>query len=307
MATTTQTIPPFLRLPTEIRFLIYEAIPLVRRHQTISPCSDQKPVPGISDPPKIIIHLITTSMSTSILSTCRFLHNEATVIFSARLHALRMEAPSIIVESFSRFTTSADYVVLNYVLARVAHALHQHAIQDTEYTSRVAPSGYWISDAQDYISRGKIRISATYNQMVEDFVSRAVTQLLMNERQERSATNTLSSARVRILIVPNFSNTELVSQGRNTRWENTDLAMRSFRTALVIGLQVTIQFRGSYLGALDETEQHLLRSQLLGAIRMTDEWGIWPRYLRFSEDIDEEEWVSKWAASGSGNIATNAK
>jgi hypothetical protein len=127
MTTSTQTIPPFLRLPTELRFLIYEAIPLTRRHQTISPYLDSGRALGAHNPSPACVHLVTTSISTSILSTCRFLHDEAKVILGPRLQVLRLEPPGMIIESFEYDPIPEDTSIPNYVLARVAQVVYGNA------------------------------------------------------------------------------------------------------------------------------------------------------------------------------------
>jgi hypothetical protein len=132
MTASTQTIPPILCLPTELRFLIYEAIPLTRRHQTISPHLDPGRALGAHNPAPACVHLVTTSISTSILSTCRFPHDEAKVILGPRLQALRLEPPGMIIESFGYDPNPEDTSIPNYVLARVAQVVYGNAENMTE-------------------------------------------------------------------------------------------------------------------------------------------------------------------------------
>jgi hypothetical protein len=184
MTKSTQNIPPILRLPTELRFLIHEAIPLTRRHQTIS---DSGRALGAHNPAPACVHLVTTSISTSILSTCRFFHDEAKVILGPRLQALHLEPPGMVIESFEYDLIPEDTSIPNYMLARVAQVVYGNAENMTGSTrSQLSPAAgeLRLLAADMHITHVRKFMSAVQLRMVERFALSALTRLLAIEQRK---------------------------------------------------------------------------------------------------------------------------
>jgi hypothetical protein len=287
--------------------MIYEAIPLTRRRQTISPYLDPERSLGSQNSASTRVHLVTTSISTSILSTCRFLHDEAKVILGPRLQALRLEPPRMIIESCEYDPTTEDDSIPNYVLVCIARALYRDAENMTGSTrSHLSPAAEELRffAADMHISRMRKHISAVQLKMVDRSALSAITRLLAIEQrkieQEKlGISEDFSGAILRILAILT-SPKPVPGPWMYNHWDRYYYAaFDPLGAASSLQLPVTVQYHESNLEPLSERRRDYRRRKLLRRCML--------RNTEYTEPIDEEEWASKWAACESAEVVGKAE
>lgn len=107
----TMTTPkpfPFLRLPTELRLIVYEALPIQTQHYHVrEKYTRDRPKASCSNLGLILV--LNDLAGISILATCKTIHAEASKTLGRKLDALRMEPLRII--------TNTEFLNRRYLVA----------------------------------------------------------------------------------------------------------------------------------------------------------------------------------------------
>jgi hypothetical protein len=89
---------PFLRLPTKLRLIVYEALPIRTQHYHVKE-KFTRDHPEASCSNLGLILVLSDVASISILATCKTIHAEASKTLGRKLDALRMEPLRIITDT----------------------------------------------------------------------------------------------------------------------------------------------------------------------------------------------------------------
>jgi hypothetical protein len=113
--------PHFLSLPTEVRLMIYELLPIPNRHHTLEDSSFESPTPDISTPSEVI--LVTKSAVFSLLYTCQNIYQEYNPTLDKNSQVLRSEPLRLIVD----WTSLNTFVKMENCLASLIES-HRESI-----------------------------------------------------------------------------------------------------------------------------------------------------------------------------------
>ncbi|KAF2870547.1 hypothetical protein BDV95DRAFT_63297 [Massariosphaeria phaeospora] len=105
---------PFLKLPPEIRFLVYEQLPRIIHHHHIS----------IDN--RVSLILVTRSIPTSILATCKTVHAEANQIVQSAARRFILESPPRMVAIYAQgIRSDAAFCIFHAIIKAVAVACNR--------------------------------------------------------------------------------------------------------------------------------------------------------------------------------------
>jgi hypothetical protein len=125
--TSVAKVPPFLRLPTELRLIIYEHLHLTLRYITI----------GAAPKTKLKAQLVIESLPVALLRVCRFIHHKVLTVLGPQLGPLRLAPPKMVPVVyryiFTDYTKNVESMenMVNNVLSRVASAANGPERQGT--------------------------------------------------------------------------------------------------------------------------------------------------------------------------------
>ncbi|KAF2870092.1 hypothetical protein BDV95DRAFT_595655 [Massariosphaeria phaeospora] len=153
----------FLDLPSEIRLMIYERLPVVTRHVRID--TDHRDGPDL---PVSAYILVIRSVPTSILRTCHQIYAEASEIITSKIKEIFATPPKIIIEAF-RLDEVIGYAGRDwdpvFPLVDYAVALEsQPMLRFTDYR----PAVQHLYDGNKFITKKEYR----------NFVEKAARQLM---------------------------------------------------------------------------------------------------------------------------------
>jgi hypothetical protein len=129
----------FEDLPIELRFMVYERIPVIIRHHTFEPPvhADRETGLPVDQETSSAITLVTKTISTSILATSRAINLEAIRIFRPRLDALLKEPTRFIVHEESADAFVGGLGILSHMRTKIEGLLSGTSAEAQDATGTI--------------------------------------------------------------------------------------------------------------------------------------------------------------------------
>jgi hypothetical protein len=178
------TIPPFLRLPTELRLMIYNYLLPQRCHLIVSAPNNSRSV-----------HLVMELLPLDILRVCRFIHHEALTILGPQLTRLLHEPPKLIADG-----TVDSICALDLVFCHVATTMYTDLRKPNRKRANEVQSPSERKTTKDVKSIYNKAVNPVLRKAIRTFALKAVTRMLAIQQSEAQTLQTTSKARLEILV-----------------------------------------------------------------------------------------------------------
>jgi hypothetical protein len=237
---TAPEIPPFLRLPTELRLEIYEYLLLTRRYVTL-PSSEYSALVGLK------AHFIIESLPVALLRVCQLIHHEALTILGPQLRSLHLEPPKLIAESGDRNINFRHIERLDLMFCHIAMALYTLRKPNGE-RARHAQSSRERNTTNRFLTHPDAPVDAVQFKEINAYAFKAATRILVIQRSEHQTLHAVSNARLEIHVHwPNKGEYPLVL-------ENTSLQVPQ-----LIRFPIMILYRTPTMSSLSRFQKSCLR------------------------------------------------